>query len=623
MSDIALEDPLSNQPSDVCGLPEPERNCLVISTAKVDGQYIILSRYGDDIWKLTGFTNNTSVSQRLIDFNAMPSVFMETIKAVFYRYLRRGRAGKKRPKGGAVRRLFGDLIIFLRYMQTLGIDNLGAVTPEICNSYITFCKARRTSAGKPLAQGSLNIRLSAIEALHELSQYTEDPILQHPWAETSAMSIAGLTGSGALHKNGSKTPLIPDEVYCSLFDRAYQQVERGRQLLDMRDALDALTRKFRGKNNCRAAKRVLLKDLDWGEGLPEFNKALIDLRTACYIVLASTSGCRDHELCNLNSGALHRTEDDDGNIYHWMRSRSDKTEKGYHDWMIPEAAVRALRIMERWAVPYQSIIAADIERLRRSNPFDPRIAEAQRHRNSLFLGVYLKDDMRVRTLSNMSTNLNLRKFIKGCGLKWRLTSHQFRRKFASYVAHSCFGDLRYLKEHYAHWSLDMVLHYAMDDSWGAQLDHELYIEIQQELDDIKLGAVDAWVSEELLGGGYGRDIKQWQRDPQNLLIFKDHSSMLKSIAESTAIRSNGHAWCTADNDGCVGNSFESTRCGNCNNAVIGARHASIYQRLYDELKGLLHCSDIGEGGRQRVERDLNRCRDVLIDLGVTPELLIA
>ncbi|WP_204311027.1 hypothetical protein, partial [Stenotrophomonas maltophilia] len=81
-------------------------------------------------------------------------------------------------------------------------------------------------------------------------------------------------------------------------------------------------------------------------------KALLDLRTASYIILASTCGCRNHELANVQSGAHHRTQDDEGTFYHWMRSRSDKTDAGIHDWMIPEAAVRALRLMERWAAPY-------------------------------------------------------------------------------------------------------------------------------------------------------------------------------------------------------------------------------------------------------------------------------
>lgn len=171
--------------------------------------------------------------------------------------------------------------------------------------------------------------------------------------------------------------------------------------------------------------------------------------------------------------------------------------------------------MERWTLPYQAMITAELVQRRRSNPSDSQIVEANKHRHVLFLGV-----------------------------------------------------------------------------------------------------VDDWFGDSPLAGGYGRTLKRWQREPQNLQIFKDHASMLKSIAESTAIRSNGHAWCTADNDGCIGNTLERTRCGNCNNAVIGSRHTAIYQRLYEELKGLLHCPDIGDGDRQRVERNFTRCHDVLTQLGM-------
>lgn len=61
--------------------------------------------------------------------------------------------------------------------------------------------------------------------------------------------------------------------------------------------------------------------------------------------------------------------------------------------------------------------------------------------------------------------------------------------------------------------------------------------------------------------------------------------MIKAISDSTAIRSNGHAWCTADDNLCVGNGgLETTRCVNCDNAVIGRAHARLYQGLYDHLR---------------------------------------
>ncbi|WP_339466149.1 integrase [Pseudomonas sp. EA_65y_Pfl2_P74] len=615
-------DAYTAQPSDVRGLHE--RDTLIISATQVDGLWVILSRYGDDIWQLDGFTSNVPACQKRLDFNLVPMAFRAVMKAMLYRYLRRGRRGGTRPKGSSMKALFHDAMPFLRHLEVLKLNHMGAVTPMVCAAFVNTCKAHRQTSrysGKPLTQRGLENSLKAVEALYELSQYTEDRIPTHPWPETSAKALAGLTGFGAQE---SKTPLIPDDVFCTLFERAYQHVERGQQLLDLRDALDALTVQRKGKSytTVNVAKNRHLEAQAWKGGLKTLNKALIDLRTSCYIVMASTSGCRNHELANIQSGSHLRTQDNQGTVYHWMRSRSDKTDAGIHQWMIPEAAVRALRLMERWAMPYQAMITAELQKRRRSNPHDPQIVETSKHRHALFLGVALGGDQ-VRTVCNATWNFYLKEFAKECGLSWNLTSHQFRRKFANYAAHSRFGDLRYLKEHYAHWTLDMTLGYSMDDSWGQHLDLEMYTDIQAELDNIKLSVVGDWLGKSPLAGGYGRTLKQWQREPQNLLIFKDHASMLKSIAESTAIRSNGHAWCTADNDGCVGNTLERTRCSSCNNAVIGHRHTAIYQRLYNDLKGLLHCPDIGDGGRQRVERDLIRCRDVLTRLGVPPETLIA
>ncbi|SFP45862.1 hypothetical protein SAMN05216229_12823 [Geopseudomonas sagittaria] len=611
---------LTAQPVDVRGLPGYERDALIINAIQVDVQWVIRSRYGDDTWQLDGFTSNMAASQKRLNFSSVPPAFRAVMRAMLYRYLRRGRQGAGQPKGMVVRQCFSAAKPFLRHLEALKLDHLGTVTPMVCATYVAACKAHRQtsrSVGKPLSQNALEKRFSAVEALYELSQYTDDPMPQHPWPETSAKAMAGLTGD----VRGGKTPLIPDDVFCTLFERADQQVERGKPLLDLRDALDALAAQRKGHSEgVIRAKNRHLDAHGWEGGLRAFNMALNDLRTACYIVLASTSGCRNHELANVQSGAHHRTQDDDGNVFHWMRSRSDKTDAGVHDWMIPKAAVRALRLMERWAAPYQAIIAAEIVQRRWTNPHDPQIAEAQKHRHALFLGVSSGE---VRTLSNGTWGSNLRAFAKDCGLSWNLASHQFRRKFANYAAHSRFGDLRYLKEHYAHWSMDMTLGYAMDEGWGQHFDIELYADIQAELEDIKLGVVETWQGDELLSGGYGRALKRWQREPENLLIFKDRASMLTSIAESSAIRSNGHAWCTADSDGCVGNTLERTRCGDCDNAVIGRGHAAIYQRLYTDLKELLDCLDIGEGGRQRVLRDLQRSREVLMQLGIDPETRIA
>lgn len=612
------------QPPDVRSLSESKRDALIIKTLLVDGHWMVVCRYGDPVWLLDGCTSNTPDSEKCVDFSRLPVPFQSVMKAIIYRYLRRGRIGQKRPTGSTLRGFFKAAIPFLRHLDSLNLKSLCSVTSMICGSYAEVCKVQkrktRDNISKPISSTYLMKRFSAVEALYELSQYTLDPMRQHPWEDTSAATMAGLTGSNSTRNQESKTPLIPDETFCTLFQTAFQLVENGTFLLDLRDTLSSAIAGWRGRpaGTVLHAKNRHLAAHGWKRGLAEFKQEIISLRTACYIVLASTSGCRNHELANLQSGAHHRTKDDEGTIYHWMRSRSEKTDAGDHDWMIPEAGVRALRVMERWAEPYQTMVAAELAKLRQNNPHDPEITKVQQHLHTLFLGMDPKRGNQVRTLCIRRWNITLLNFAKKCGLEWDLASHQFRRKFANYVAHSRFGDLRYLREHFAHWSMDTTLTYAMDQGWGQHLDIELYDDIQSEFDGIKLEVVDSWLVDNSLGGGLGRAIKLWQRDPVNLAIFKSHTSLVRSIAESTAIRSNGHAWCTADKGGCVGNNFDRTRCSGCDHAVIGRVHTNVYQRLYDNLNDLLDCHDIGDSGRARVQRDLVHCREVFVQLGYDP-----
>ncbi|QHG67137.1 tyrosine-type recombinase/integrase [Pseudomonas putida] len=615
-SNQALDFP-STQPDDIRGLSTTDREKLIIRAVHVEGHWVTLSKYADDVWLLSGLPTNTNINKRRIDFSKLPQKFKPVMKAIIYRYIMRGRNGGGRPKGSVIFATFHNCIPFLNHLLSMKIDKFSEVTPMVCATYVAACKDYRCTInriGQPLSPRGLQSRYSAVEAIHELSQYTDDAMQQLPWAETSAKTMAGLTGAVLYN---AKTPLMPDDVFCVLFGSAYQKMENGQYLLDLRDAMYAIdAQPTRLKRQSIANKKAQeLKNLGWSEGLRSLQAALTDLRTSCYIVLACVSGCRNHELSNLHTGAHHRTEDDTGITYHWMRSRSEKTDAGIHYWMIPESGVRALRLMERWAAPYQAKIAKELQQRRRANPQDPEIVEAKKHQNAIFLFSSKAVKNSTRTMTNNAWDRRIKEFATSCGLTWKVTSHQFRRKFANYVAHSKFGDLRYLKEHFAHWSLDMTMKYAMDETWGAHLDIDLYDEIQSELGTIKIDVVNTWLDDTPLAGGYGQAIKHWQRDPKNLLIFKDRTAMLKSIAESTAIRSNGHAWCTADKGNCIGNNMERTRCGGCENSVISLKHAKIYERLLSDLDELRNSVDIGEAGRKRVDRDLTRCREILTQLG--------
>lgn len=611
---------VETQAHDARGLASENRDALIVSIIQVDGKWRILSRYGDPQWEFHIKATNSLPYDRFIKFSRVPETFRATMKAILYRYIRRGRVGGVRPDASTVRVFMASSMPFLQHLVKIGIHRLKDVTPFACKLYVDASKTEPRGRGKrPLAAESLYRRFSAVEAIHELSQFTDDPMASHPWPGSTTTSIAGMSWSVAAgSRRGGKTPLIPDAVFTELFRVAWGCIERGDWLLAVRDELEALEaqRRAQSRSPIFAAKNRHLLARGWSTGLAGFSAALTDLRTACYVVAASLSGCRNHELAFVQRKAYYRTEGEDGEIYWWMRSQSLKTDEGHTEWMIPEAAVKALELMDRWAEPYQQMLTKEIERRRATDPADAEIAVAQQHVGAVFVGIDKRLVNQVRTLSGQSWNQTLKEFMHRRGLDWSLSTHQFRRTFANYAARSQFGDLRYLKEHFKHWSMDMTLGYALNESQ----EMDLFYEIQDELDDIKEGVVEQCLQKnEPLAGGYGRGVVAW-RGSNEVTMFKDRRSMIRSIADSTAIRSNGHAWCTADDNQCVGNGgLDSTRCAGCNNAIIGRIHAHIYQGMYDHLKEVLGRNDIGAGGLARVQRDLDRCKDVLNSLGYDPE----
>jgi len=619
--DAEASNEFQSQPSDVLTTSPEEREKLIISMRRIDGLPKVVSVYGDDVWSLTGSPVSTAKGVCKIDFLAVPSPLRNATKAMIYRYLRRGVRNARRPQAATASAVFTDINYFLNFVDSIGISKLCDITPITCSAYVQFARSKLCSLGgrtraidpssRTMAKTTLYKRFAAVEKVFELSQYTYDAVRQHPWIDSSAEVLAGG------RDNPGITPLIPDDVFTKIFQHAFKIVQDGPRLLDLRDELEKFDlRTDVTRNYVSVLKTIYLREA----GLPgyrEFKKQLVLIRTACYIVAASLSGCRFHELANAKKGCCYSTVID-GEQFWWLRTRSSKTYEGKAEWMVPEAVIRAISVLERWSEPYHGQLDQEIQQYKDEDPTDIRRAEAMDHVGSIFVGVDMLNGNLVRTIVVTSLNQDLKDFSESCGLDWPLATHQFRRKFANYVARSQFGDLRYLREHFKHWSLDMTLRYALNESQ----EMDLYLEIQDELDDIKYATVSSWLDErQPLAGGYGQSLVDWRTRSESIPIFKSRSTMILSIAQSTPIRSNGHAWCTAGDNLCIGNDLELTRCGDgCDNAIIGSEHRHIYQGLYNQLRELQNLDEIGPGGRARVSRDLNRCIKVLRHLGHDPEV---
>jgi len=185
--------------------------------------------------------------------------------------------------------------------------------------------------------------------------------------------------------------------------------------------------------------------------------------------------------------------------------------------MIPPAAVRAIRVAERLAAPLQKELQIEIRQKEQANPHYEEILEAIRHQGAIFLGRH-PHTRQVRTLGCGQWNSRLKAICQTNEIPWTISTHHFRRKFANYAAQSQFGDLRYLRKHFKHWSMDMTLRYAMRD----RQEMTLLSEIEGDVETLKITLIDNWLQVVThLAGGYGKNLMPWrQTKPSH--IFHSH-----------------------------------------------------------------------------------------------------
>ena len=199
------------------------------------------------------------------------------------------------------------------------------------------------------------------------------------------------------------------------------------------------------------------------------------------------------------------------------------------------------------------------------------------------------------------------------GNLWILRSHQFRRTFACLAARSALGDLRYLREHFKHWSLDMTLHYASN----LLFDDSLFDEVLSERNELQSLIVSDWIkSDEPLLGGRGKSIAIF-RNRGVLKTAKNLPNLLNKISDSVFVRGTGHSWCLASGDGCGGEGiYDAIQCVDCVNGVIDKSHIPIWKGLKQQHELLLNMPDSGVGTKERAREYIKKSEELIDRLTV-------
>ncbi|GHD33525.1 tyrosine-type recombinase/integrase [Parahalioglobus pacificus] len=593
---------------------EPAASAVITGMRLDGGSYHVLSRYEDSVWILPDslFAAGIGDGKKKLNFERVPGAFRPTMRACVARYMLVGIEGRARPRGGTIRNFFRNACSFLRWLDKRGITNLNGVSSLLAQQYVDYCRSLKSPNGKPLSATTLDAQFRALETLHILSGHTADS-MQHPWPESSGNHLAGLTGHDDPRRQEAKTAVIPDDVLGPLFQACVEYLDRADEILTWHEQITVW--QTQGWSSNQISSR--LKPTGWTQGAVK--SALRDLQSASMVIVLVTSGIRVSELCSLETGCAYSSVGEHGDRLHWMRGISYKTAAGACEWLVAGLTHRAIAVAERVAEPLQARVMASVEALRTEDPNDPEVTRLSEHTKRLFLGVAQRLNNRIETLSSQAVLTRINAFATKRNLNWHFAPHQFRRTFAVYAAHSAFGDLRYLRDHLKHWSLDMTTLYAMN----RKQDAELYDALATAALGIKTDLLEHWLEPDaILTGGASDQLRAFRAKSQSVKTEQGRAEMARSISPLVNIRATGVAWCTADTGGCNGGQgFEKTRCGDCGNAIIDASRKHIWQGIYAQQLELRELPEIGPAGQERVERDIQKCRKVLIGLGATGEEL--
>lgn len=606
--------------SDPANLTDHERNALVVTyTRGPDGMVYPLSRYGDDVWDYSPLFPHAARgdTDKRIEWPKAAAGWTALLKETLGTFTRVRRPGGVRLDPATLPKRFVTLNAFAKWCSSNGITRYSRATPFDLVRYVQMIRAEGVHDRTLLSYVAL------LRRVYDMREHLTDSFTAAAAREISSEKLGPLWEPDA--DDARRTELLPMSEAGALFSAALDLLSDADRVLNIRDELEHAWSDRQGQTGRKHWGDCVKRPAVLAAGFKDiyaFESRLMDIRTAAYIVLAQSTGCRVHELGDAKVGCVLQ-ENVEGVSYYWFKASTRKIGDGPARWLAPEIAVRAVAMLERHSSPLRHQLKARlIEReaeYAKHDSNDARraalaaeITEIKRNVDRLFLSE--GPDGRIASTDTKSHNKQLNAFARrmGIALGSPLHTHRFRRTYAVIVVRLNKGirvDLVTLKEHFKHASILMTEWYAsLSDA-----DRELLGIIDDEVDLFDGVLVDHWLQPETpLAGGLGARIRAYAGQHHKPIIFKSRKAFLEIIRDGLSIRATGHSWCLAEGSGCGGQGlFEATRCADCGHAVIDDSHVPIWQGIRAQQQELLALDDIGPGGRQRATDALAKAEDVL------------
>lgn len=630
----SLEVLLKRDPSLRAGMP-------ITWVTSEDGRSLPLSSYGDSKIDFSPYIPNPAATMTTIELSLVPQAWHQSFLDVICNFWRYGRPGAAPPKASTVVRAGLQLGIFVRWLNKRGIGQFSDVHPIHVAAFGDYLHSspsgRQGNEGITLRtrRGVGNV-LWACSLPWDLRDRLQDHMQRPPFGE------GGITKASKTSKRGGADEATTYCLTLEEYSLLYQACER--ELIGADEYISALEQRFlmseqRPGNSTRSKDYAFANWLHIALGIsPGTLKERIKcIRMAAATELGLLMGQRISESLSLESGCYSERPHQDLTLG-WVTGRTYKTSDENTtwketEWLAPARASQLIGYLNRLSSVHRPTLSAEIDGIRRDistalclrdeAELAADLIIAKRASNSIFLTRASSKghagNGSVRIVTHATYSSWLKAMAKKAGLTCPMSAHVLRRSFAYTIVRHCNGDIRQLKVHFQHWTLETTQLYATN----AARDEELSDEIGKALLNAKTDLVSSWLDEdEILAGRAGEQIRRTRQKPEFLAhTLKSRRALAESLSEGLTIRPTGHSWCVAAGaPPCGGRGlYDAAECASCDGAVVTAKEIPIWLGLASQLVEAEQLNDCGPGGAQTLNKSLRSFDAILKPFGLSVE----
>lgn len=605
----------------------------------VDGREAPLSCYGDDVIDFSPYISNPACHLQKVRLAPFPRSWRHSITDLTVAYWRYGRPGQAAPEASTVVSSIIILSPYVAFLESLGVHSFSQIRPIHIQAYSRYLNEQNDSADSAPATSrtpeGVSRSLTVVALPWDLRKHLHDKMTFPPfeWGDISRMAGAVKRGARSV-----KTKAMTDDEAAKLIatcDLALSNIDelvvREKMIQSWLTDNESTYRTYSTLRNELSRYVISI-----GFTLKEHRYRKRIARAAALAELGLLTGLRASEILSLEQGCYF-VKEHNGHLLGWLSGTSFKMKKKgarQCEWLAPSRVGEIVKIIEALTSPLRARLVAatkkeelligigdcpEREAARRAL----QLATMQRDCRLLFLTESLSKGKAaadyVGAVRSFVIASDLKLIATIAKIPFHLHPHALRRTFAVIVVHKCSGDLRYLRKHFQHWSIETTQLYATHE----KREQELADEIAEELLRFKTDTVLGWLDTSVpLAGKGGAHIESERQKPMfQGQTNKSLRAVATSVADGIVLRSTGHTWCISSGlPTCGGHGlYDATHCADCDGAVVTKEKLGVWTLLADQMIEVDELKDCGPAGAKIAKDSLASFDQILIPFGTSVE----